>query len=194
MDVIKEKIKDILGKFSADKKTLLIVLAGVAGVIILVISELVPGGEADRQNENGEEVQMSGYNIENHYEYAEMLEEKLTDIISSVDGAGKTKVMLTLESSSESVYAKNDRTDMESDEEGGGEKLSSENDYVLIKTDSSQEEALLLKIIQPEVKGVAVVCEGGDSIYVQQKIIEIVSAVFDINSSKITVTKLSSEN
>lgn len=194
MDVIKEKIKDILGKFSADKKTLLIVLAGVAGVIILVISELVPGGEADRQNENGEEVQMSGYNIENHYEYAEMLEEKLTDIISSVDGAGKTKVMLTLESSSESVYAKNDRTDMESDEEGGGEKLSSENNYVLIKTDSSQEEALLLKIIQPEVKGVAVVCEGGDSIYVQQKIIEIVSAVFDINSSKIKVTKLSSEN
>lgn len=182
-----------MGKFSADKKTFLIVLAGVTGVVILVISELVTGGEPEEQSAKSGDIQASGYSIENHYEYAEMLEKKLTEIISSIEGAGKTKVMLTLESSSESVYAQNDKKDMESGEDGG-EKLSSENDYVLIKTDSSKEEALLLKIIQPEVKGVAVVCEGGDSIYVQQKIIEIVSAVFDINSSKIKVTKLSSEN
>lgn len=193
MEAIKQKIKEVISKFSADKKTFLIVLAGIAGVIILVISELFPSGETEENGKNSEDIQISEYSIENHYEYAEMLENKLTDIISSIEGAGETKVMLTLESSSEAVYAQNDKTDKESGDEGK-EKLSSENDYVLIKTDSSKEEALLLKIIQPEVKGVAVVCEGGDSIYVQQKIIETVSAVFDISTSKIKVTKLSSEN
>lgn len=191
MDSLKQKVKDILKKLSADKKTMFIVLAGIIGVLILVASEFIPEGEKAKENE--EEIQVSEYNIENHYEYAEMLEKKLTDLISSIEGAGATKVMLTLESSSEAVYAQNDKTDMESNDENS-EKISKENDYVLIKTDSSKEEALLLKIIQPEVKGVAVVCEGGDSIYVQQKIIETISAVFDINASKIKVTKLSSEN
>lgn len=191
MDSLKQKIKDILKKLSADKKTMFIVLAGIIGVLILVASEFIPEGEKAKENE--EEIQVSEYNIENHYEYAEMLEKKLTDLISSIEGAGGTKVMLTLESSSEAVYAQNDKTDMESNDENS-EKISKENDYVLIKTNSSKEEALLLKIIQPEVKGVAVVCEGGDSIYVQQKIIETISAVFDINASKIKVTKLSSEN
>lgn len=191
MDSLKQKIKDILKKLSADKKTMFIVLAGIIGVLILVASEFIPEGEKAKEDEK--EIQVSEYNIENHYEYAEMLEKKLTDLISSIEGAGATKVMLTLESSSEAVYAQNDKTDMESNDENS-EKISKENDYVLIKTDSSKEEALLLKIIQPEVKGVAVVCEGGDSIYVQQKIIETISAVFDINASKIKVTKLSSEN
>lgn len=191
MDSLKQKVKDIFKKLSADKKTMFIVLAGIIGVLILVASEFIPEGEKAKEDEK--EIQVSEYNIENHYEYAEMLEKKLTDLISSIEGAGATKVMLTLESSSEAVYAQNDKTDMESDDENS-EKISKENDYVLIKTDSSKEEALLLKIIQPEVKGVAVVCEGGDSIYVQQKIIETISAVFDINASKIKVTKLSSEN
>lgn len=191
MDSLKQKIKDIISKLSSDKKTLFIVLAGIVGVVILVISEFIPEGEKTKSSE--EEAQVSNYSIENHYEYAEMLENKLADIISSIDGAGTAKVMITLESSSEAVYAQNDKTDMESGDENN-EKISKENDYVLIKTDSSKEEALLLKIIQPEVKGVAVVCEGGDSIYVQQKIIETISAVFDISSSKIKVTKLSSEN
>lgn len=191
MDSLKQKVKDIFKKLSADKKTMFIVLAGIIGVLILVASEFIPEGEKAKEDEK--EIQVSEYNIENHYEYAEMLEKKLTDLISSIEGAGTTKVMLTLESSSEAVYAQNDKTDMESNDENS-EKISKENDYVLIKTDSSKEEALLLKIIQPEVKGVAVVCEGGDSIYVQQKIIETISAVFDINASKIKVTKLSSEN
>lgn len=191
MDSLKQKVKNIFKKLSADKKTMFIVLAGIIGVLILVASEFIPEGEKAKEDEK--EIQVSEYNIENHYEYAEMLEKKLTDLISSIEGAGTTKVMLTLESSSEAVYAQNDKTDMESNDENS-EKISKENDYVLIKTDSSKEEALLLKIIQPEVKGVAVVCEGGDSIYVQQKIIETISAVFDINASKIKVTKLSSEN
>lgn len=191
MNYVNQKVRDVFSKFSSDKKAVIIAAVGIIGTLILVISEFVPSEEKTAKQNNA--VSSEEYSIDDHYEYSEMLEKKLTDIVSSIDGAGNAKVMITLESSSEAVYAQNDKTDKEKGDENR-EKISKENDYVLIKADSSKEEALLLKIIQPEVKGVAVVCEGGDSVYVQQKIIETISAVFNINSSRIKVTKLSSGN
>lgn len=41
--------------------------------------------------------------------YAEDIEKRLTEIVSSIDGAGKTRVMVTLESGAEQVYAKTKR-------------------------------------------------------------------------------------
>lgn len=189
MNIKSEKMKKLSEKIRADKKAVLVFIIGIAGVILLVLSETVPDSSAADKGKK-EEFEKSDYNIENHYEYAEMLENKLADLISSISGAGKTKVMITFETSSEAVYAQNDKN---AEENGEREKITRENDYVLIKTDSSKEEALLIKIIQPKIKGVAVVCEGGDSVYVKQEIIETVTAVFDISSSKIQVTKLSKD-
>ena len=45
MDSLKQKVKDIFKKLSADKKTMFIVLAGIIGVLILVASEFIPEGE-----------------------------------------------------------------------------------------------------------------------------------------------------
>ena len=42
-------------------------------------------------------------------------------------------------------------------------------------------------IITPKVRGVAIICEGGDDYVVKQKIVEIVSRVLGINSTKISV-------
>lgn len=45
MNSVIQKIKDIISKISADKKTLIIVAAGIIGVVILVMSEFLPGDE-----------------------------------------------------------------------------------------------------------------------------------------------------
>jgi len=42
----------------------------------------------------------------------------------------------------------------------------------------------------PKVKGVAVVCEGGDIPSVKQQINEIVTSVFDIPSTKVSIAKM----
>ena len=43
-------------------------------------------------------------------------------------------------------------------------------------------------VITPKVRGVAIVCEGGENVIVKQKLIELVSRVLGINTTRISVT------
>lgn len=186
MNFSHERLSDLFSKLKKDKKALALILICAAGIAIILFSEMFFG---DTAKEKSVPEKTSEMNISDPYEYAELMENKLTDIVSSISGAGKAKVMITLDGSAESVYAQNSKTGSEN---GDREKNSDESKYVLVKNESSKEEALLLKIMQPRILGVAIVCEGGDSAYVQEKIIATVSALFDISSSKINVTKLAS--
>jgi len=48
------------------------------------------------------------------------------------------------------------------------ENFSDEKEYVLIETDGN-EGGMIIKLIQPKIRGVAVVCEGGGSDAVRQE-------------------------
>jgi stage III sporulation protein AG len=43
-------------------------------------------------------------------------------------------------------------------------------------------------VITPRVRGVAIICEGGENIVVKQKIVELVSRLLGISSTRISVT------
>jgi len=43
-------------------------------------------------------------------------------------------------------------------------------------------------VITPRVRGVAIICEGGGDIVIKQKIVELVSRVLGINTTRISVT------
>lgn len=90
-------------------------------------------------------------------EYENRLEQRLTDILSRIEGVGNVSVMVTLDTSGQTEYGRN--ADM------------------------------LLSVTAPEVRGVIVVCDGGDSIAVKAKVYDAVSGVFGINSLHISVTK-----
>ena len=90
-------------------------------------------------------------------EYETRLEQRLTDILSKIEGVGNVRVMVTLDTSGETEYGRN--ADM------------------------------LLSVKAPEVRGVIVVCDGGDSVGVKSKVYDAVSGVFGINSLRISVTR-----
>ena len=95
---MKKLLQFISEKTKLDKKAVAIVLAGIVGVVMLVISELIPEKEpaqADTQPQA-----QAGYET-----YAEDTEKRLEEMISSIQGAGKTKVMITLECLDECGYA-----------------------------------------------------------------------------------------
>lgn len=46
------------------------------------------------------------------------------------------------------------------------------------------------KSIEPKVRGVAVVCDGGDDPVTKEKILDVVTKALDIPSSRVSVTKL----
>ena len=106
-------------------------------------------------------------------EYQAQLENRLEHLISQMSGAGKTTVMVTLETGEEAIYA----LDTQSGE------MQSQQTHVLLEDGSALTETVCL----PQVCGVAVLCEGGGDIRVAARITELVSALLDLPSNRICV-------
>lgn len=174
-------------RIAKDKKLLVLLAAGLAGMLLLLATEFFPAADAAEEVESPEQA------AESRQSYVDEMEDKLAEIISAISGAGRTKVMVTLENSEESVWATQGAQSRESGGSEGAEKYSLEDEYVLIQSSSSEEGGLLLKIIQPKIRGVAIVCDGGDNVYVREKITSAVASVLDISTAKISIAKMASE-
>ena len=65
---------------------------------------------------------------------------------------------------------------------------SFQNEHILFDSGVGKQ-ALVEEQLVPDIKGVAVVCSGGDDIAVIERITELVSVVLDLPSNRICVTK-----
>ena len=101
-----EKGRKLMDAIKADKKITLIVCIGLLGMLLLLASEFI-------HLPKKQEAETPSENIQTEYSYAEDLEKRLTNIVSSISGAGKTKVMVTLENGVESVYAADEKQSVE---------------------------------------------------------------------------------
>ena len=102
------------------------------------------------------------------------------------NGAGKTRVLITLRTGTETVFARDDRLDSEPSH------TQSEQTYVTLR-DGSRDTGLPLKTLPPQILGVAVVCEGADTPQVRQAITETVTAALGIGASHVSVVKMQPE-
>lgn len=173
-------IKNILNKLKVDKKTALFVLIGFTGILIIFFSEFSTKKDDDKKTDySTQEVSSSTY--------CEYLEDKVQEIVESIEGAGETRVMITLSETTEYIYATNDKDTRKSSD--NDDNSTFENDYVIIENNSN-DAGLLIKTIEPKVRGVAVVCAGGNDSSVQRQIYSAVSAVLNISTSRISISKL----
>jgi stage III sporulation protein AG len=109
------------------------------------------------------------------------LEEALSVILSTVQGAGKVRVMLSLASGEETLY----QSDTNITEGGSGK-----HDTVIV-SDAQRNELGLIKQINPPVyKGAIIVCQGADSPAVRLNLMEAVSKVTGLTSDKISILKM----
>lgn len=178
---IKETVNKICLKTRLSKKILLIILLFFVGVVLLIFSELPSREEAEEQT-----VQTTaGYTAD---EYALMLEERLSSIISAIDGVGAVRVMVTVESTGEEVYLNNFDygEDAESD---GANSFEQKNEYVIVNNGDTQG-GIVVKVRQPEIRGVAVVCQGASSEKVRAEIIHTVTALLDVSSARVSVSEM----
>lgn len=157
-------------RIQGDKKTLdFLLLLGLAGMALLCLSEWLPANAEPQEPAQAPVVQQSGEN------YAAQLEAQLEEMIAEVDGAGRCRVMVTLAAGEETIYA----TDTEEGEN------TSRSEHVLLG-----EQALVESVQSPQIQGVAVVCEGGGNIAVQNTVTELIRALTGIGANHITVTKM----
>ena len=124
------------------------------------------------------------------------LEENLENIISEIQGAGKSKVLVTLENGAETVYATEERKNKEASEDKSSGEITRkkesddcEKKFITIKDSEGTEHALAVTEIEPKVKGVVIICPGGDDIVVKKRIVDATTTALNINSTRVCVTK-----
>ena len=145
---------------------------GLAGILLIFFSELPSASRTQAQSA----------------EYIQEMEEKLTSILQQVQGAGQVHVMVTLEATGQSVYAQDEELSSSTGQDGQRQS-STRTEHVILDSGTGKT-PLLEQAYEPEVRGVAVVCEGGDDILVIGRITELVSMVLGIPTNRICVTKM----
>lgn len=196
-----KKFKDVLKTITIDKWLLM----GAAGVVLVLCSESCQGSAATDnaenqekdnnivQSEHGDDI-TAIYN--NQDDYAELLESRLEEMLSSLNGVGNVKVMITLKNTAtkevlkEEPYTENIVREVDG---AGGSRDTSEKsqDYRVIYESDAEGNSIPFIISEesPKVEGVAVIADGGDSPVIKEKITNIIKALFDIEINKIAVGK-----
>ena len=173
------KIKE---KFTGKGKNYYFMLIGLMGIILLI-----SGGEIISKKENT--IQQDNF----LQEYKIKTEKELADFLETIEGVGEVKVIISLESGQENIYAQEEKsvnnTKKENRTDDYADSSTYENEYVIIKN-TGEEQALIEKTMQPVVQGVAVSCSGADDISVVLAVTNSVSVVLDVPTHRICVTKM----
>ncbi|MBQ4096901.1 MAG: hypothetical protein IJC62_01940 [Clostridia bacterium] len=138
-------------------KKLVLFLIAAGGVVLLLISGFFGGEE-----KKSEEYTDVGF-------YTEYLEGRIRELCESIDGVEEAVVFLTLDCSSEYVYRDDGASDF------------------LILSGGDGEEAVKLCEIYPRVRGIAVVCTGGELARIKETVTELLSAALGLPTNKIKV-------
>lgn len=166
-------MKKFLIKILNDKRLLLGAIL-IIGIIMFSLSSIKIGNNYEVNTDMFSDIT-----------YINKLQIQLEDIISSIEGAGESKVMINVSSSSETLYVKENKNSYNT---GDNKSTSESEDSVLTMRDGQgNEHVVITKQLMPKIAGVTVVCEGGNDIFVRSNIIEAVATVLDISVNKVCV-------
>lgn len=158
------KLKDLLIKY---KYALVILLIGI---VFLLISDKKP-----------EEVKPETPTEEEHYHIDS---QQLSDILQSVEGAGRVQVMLSVATGDRTIYQTNQDTSKSNDTQ------SSKVETVIISDSQRKEFGLISQTNPPTYKGAIIVCQGADSPSVRLAITQAVSRITGLGTDSICVLKM----
>lgn len=176
MNEIKEKIKGIIpAPMKKYSKYLIVIFA--AAVFMLIC--FWPSGKNDQSIAETKTAVSS-------QDYAKALEESVANTVKSVVG-GKPQVMITLKSGVEYVYANEEKLNSDEDSADSRVKDSSEKKVVVLDADGKQV-PLTVTEIMPNVRGVVIVCNGGNDQSVQSLIKKTVSVALGVETDCVCVT------
>lgn len=164
----------------------LLVIIGIVGIGLILISEFLPKKTATPSATS------SAVSAGAVSDYKQEMQQRLSEILAAIEGVGKVDVMLTVSASEEVVFAQEVKEDESL--EASKRTTARENSYVLVDgTASGKKEALVRKVLTPQISGVVIVCEGGANSVVKESIYKAVSVALEIPTNKIYVAKSATE-
>lgn len=190
MSKIKEKILKKSNKF-----TYMIILIIIAGVMILAVSYfnnstptfLSTSGDATFQETKKENV------ITANLSYTDKIKLELKNILSKIKGVGEVDVVIHFEGGEELIPAldseKSNTVTEERDSNGGNRVNNNKKDgtKVVMSNQGNSTEPLILKTYNPKILGILIVAEGAEDVKLSYQLTKIVSSLYDISESKVSV-------
>lgn len=178
VEALKTAAKTLLQKLKTDKRALLLLGLSAAALVLVFFWGTEKGPKEPQAHSLSPPQEQSD-------------EARLCALVSSIRGAGKTRVMITYSEGAQTVFAAESERETSADSDGGT-RTKEKSDPVILKNETGQT-GLAERVIEPKVQGVAVVCEGASNSFVRAQIIAAVAALFAISTNHISVAEMAKE-
>jgi len=128
--------------------------------------------------------------------YEDQQELKLQKKLSTIKGVGKVEVMITYKSSKEIVTAMNttqsETVTEEQDSSGGTRRVSQRdiNSQTVTIGEAGNAQPLVIKEMEPEIKGVIVIAEGARDVRVKLDLIRAVQTALGVSAQQVEVFEM----
>jgi len=178
------------------QKKIINILIGVFCVGLLIVLLFDNSKQEDISTKTM--TQNNGYDHQKAEEsaYSETIEKKLEKEFAKIDGVGRVEVIVTMKTKGEIVLNKdkpyNSSNTLEEDDQGGtreSTEVQQQEATVLIRRSDGSEEPMILNELWPEVSGILIIAEGGDSPIVKNNLINAAKVLLDLPAHKIEVMK-----
>ncbi len=160
----------------------IVIIVGIAGIVLIFASTFTQQNSSYKESD----VTKSLSDISNE-EYKLNLENNLKDIICNIKGVGNVSVMITMESTTQKEYATEKKINTESASSKTSDKT--ETSYIKIKDSDGTEHAIPITEYAPKIRGVVVICDGGDQPFIKERVTQAVVAAVDVSSNHVCVTR-----
>lgn len=177
---IKNKIKEIAEKLKEDKKTAFILFSAAVLVLVIAFGSI---GSSDRKTVSKSKNQAENVKKTEIESIEDVLGQKITALVSNIDGVGKVSVNVSLQSTGTIYYAQDINEKKEND------SIFKDSEYIYTEGNAGQPDGLIVRIDAPVIRGVAVVCDGGESAVIKNEIKSLISSLYNIGSDRIYVGK-----
>ena len=175
-----EQIKKLIQRLhSSRNKRRAAVIVGIAGMMLIFISEMIPDKKPSAETAVSE--REAPDDCESFRQHTET---ELKALLEEIDGVGECEVMVSVEGTTEYVYAENISRYTDEDDERKSDKL---DENVVIVENNGEKQALVKKVIRPQVSGVVIVCDGGGNTAVNERVLKAVSTALNISSVRVCV-------
>ena len=107
--------------------------------------------------------------------------EELANILSSIQGVGKVRILLTLHSAERTVYQSDQKLD------GNG---SIDTETVIITDSDRNQSGMIQQVLAPQYRGAIVICQGAADASVRLAVVEAVADATGLSTDRISVLKM----
>jgi stage III sporulation protein AG len=183
---MKDFINNAIEKLKSIKKYKVIVVASIVALALIITSIVLPSGNrpaADTQPQNSPLME---------------LENRLAEILSSINGAGRVDVMIMYSGSMELVLANTTTSSSNTtvDNSGGGRETSNntQTSTPILVNRNGQTFPLVIKEIMPDITGVLIVAEGARNIGVRMEILRAVQTLLGVSAENVEILTMANNS